>query len=285
MTVHSGKNANVNGVPTMRQWSIEERVTPARATASSTKQGVQRKKGVRAWSGSINCYGATPIVLPGQSLSFIGYGAPTDDVSGNGHRYSGTAYCNSVSVNWNWKSAEIISHTINFVGHLALTKALGADPGDTTVPDTPPVVGTKLEYKKVGGAFVELANLTSASLTLTRQIQSYVNSSTLVTGVCWTGQRVGAPMDWTLALQQEDDERVDAAMFDIGDDLELKLYADATAYWSLVWGYVEGFTGITVDRESGAILSRTINLGMDCYYGNNDGEVITPSAVTWFPPA
>lgn len=279
MGVHGGKFGVVNGQSTVRDWSVNDIQTPAVARASNTKNAPVRKQGVHDWSGSFNAFGAIPVVMPGESFSFSGYTAPDNDVSGNGEVGAGTALVDSVVITWNWGSSEIVGYVVNFSGHLALTWSSSSH-SDLSTPDTPPVCGTKVQVDP-GGGYVDLPNLTQAVLTLSATNPTYVNSSTIVGGVCWTGRKAG-PIDWTLALTQQDTQRV-SGPFSIGDDLKFKIFSDATNFWDLWWGHIRDFTGLQVNRETGAVIQRTVNVDWNSYNGGY-GRVRKPAAgVDWWP--
>lgn len=276
MTILSGKFGVVNSYSTVRNWSINDVVSPQRFIGSNTKRGTGRRKGVRSWTGSFSAYGAVPTALPGSSFTFTGYTGPTNGISGAGVTYSGTAFVDSVAVTWNWGSGSILSHVVNFSGHLALTKG-SASTTDVTDPDVPVVCGAKITYNEVIETVdtdVEWQNLVQATLTMSTPSIPYVNSSTIASGVCWTG-RTGGILDWTLAVTEQNEDRL--AILEIGEMLDLKLWADDTDYYRLKWGMVEGYSGLNVDRETGAIISRTVNLGMNGYNGT-EGQVTLPGA-------
>jgi hypothetical protein len=286
MGLHSGKFGRVNGVDSMRQWTINETERQPKAVASNTLLGTARRRGVRSWTGSFQAYGEKPVsmCMPGTVFAFSGYGAPDNDLAGGtGLLYEGDAIVDSVEVRWNWQNGEILSYTVNFSGHLELDKtASGADPGDAVSPNLPIVGGTKIQYAMYDlGVYTTLANLTDARLTISSQNNDYVNSSTYVSPTLWTG-RSGGPIDWTLAITQQDVDRA-APMFDIGDFVNLRLFTDASLYWQLKYGIVRDFSGITVNRESGEIIRRTINIDMNGYYGSNHGEIKFPGGTQWWP--
>ncbi len=289
MSVHSGKYGQVNGVNTMRQWTIQEQSSQPKAVASNTAQGTARKRGVRSWSGTYQAYGVTPVVMPGDSFSFIGYGAPTNDVSGNGQRYEGTAVCGQVTLAWNWKAGALIGHNVSFDGDLELQKTSGADPGDAVAPQLLETTGTKIQWAyNDSGSYQELPNLVSATWRLTLPIESYVNSSTYVGTPlqAWTGRKPGAGLDWNLSIQQEDDERIDTTkIWAVDDIIKLRLFVDATHYWQLTYGIAGEFSGITVNRETGAIIARTLAVNMTGYYygGAGLGQILMPGGVQWWP--
>lgn len=290
MGLHSGKWAAVDGISTVHQWTINETQAPAVGRASNTAMGPVRKRGIHSWTGSYQAYGAVPACMPGALFGFVGYGAPDDDVSGSGQRYSGNALVNSISLMWNWGSGEYLGHTVAFDGHLELSKTQGDMPADSAAPDMPPVALTTIKTGASGatvdGDYSVLANVVSATLNITMANQSFVNTSTVVgTGSnakLWTGRKAGIP-DWNLALAQQDNLRV-GAPFDIGDNISIRLYADPTTYWLLKWGHVRDFSGITADRNSGAILARTINLDMNSIIsGTTLGVVTDPTGTDWWP--
>lgn len=283
MTVHSGKWAAIDSFDTIRQWTINEVSTPARAIASNTGFAPVRKKGVRRWSGSYQAYGGVPALMPGEVGAFIGYGAPTDDVSGAGLRYTGNIMCDSAAITFNWRTGEIIGHTVNFSGHLALAYASGAAVLDAIVPDMPSIaLCAKPTWKPAAsGAHAALPNVSQITLNFSAANQEYLNTDTVVSGTIWAGRKAG-PIDWSAAIQQDDDERI-TGVPQIDDDIELKIFVDATTFWYLKWGHVRDYSNITANRETGAILSRAINIDMTAHDGTALGIIQKPGAITWWP--
>lgn len=275
--VHSGKYGVVNGQETVREWTITDNLSLTRYVASNTLIGSGRKNGIRAWSGSFSQYGHKPTLLPNDVFAFRGYTAPTDPgVSPAGLVYFGQARVSQVAVTWNWESNEIISTETQFTGHLALATEHETEV-DISVPDPLTPSGTKIEADDV-----EIPNLTTATLTLTADVQTYVNSSTHITGHTWTGVRNG-PIDWTLAVTMQDVRR-GAPVPTIGSDSELKLYVDDTDFWLLEWGQLGDITGISVNRESGAIIQQTLNFAMNGFNDGEVGQIVLPGEVSpWWP--
>lgn len=280
----SGRFGILNNLHHIGNWSITETARQAMYVASSTQFGAARKAGIRDWTGSYKGFGGEPAYMPGESFSFAGYVGPSDSVYGHdGTIYTGTAIVTDVAINWNWSSGEVLSHQVNFGGHLALTKSSGYYE-DLEVPDIDNVCGTKIEYGDdtdtwPGGGGTEWENLVSAVLNITNSVQTYNNSSTVDGGVCWTGRRAGN-YDWNLNVTVQDDDRTG---LDIDDVVQLRCYINATDYWELFWGKVQEFSGLQVDRESGAILQHTVPLLMTGYEGGNVGQIILPSGGTFWP--
>ena len=282
MGVHSGKFGVVDGESTVRNWSISDEQELQSYVASNTLFGTGRQPGKESWNGSFQSYGYLPGVMPGESFAFIGYQAPDDDVSGNGMRYSGTAVSSQLQINWNWGAGEIINSQVDFAGHLALTAASGAEITDSTFPSVPPVTVTKIEFAPGPDfdTFEELDCLLTAQLTLQCALQAYSNSCTIVSNRLWTGQKAG-PIDWTLSVTSQDNSRP----FTKGQQVALRLYVNATEFFLLKWGRFQNYTGITVDRQTGAIISQTMNFGMDGFdtVAEEIGQIVLPDDSIWWP--
>lgn len=283
MAVHSGRRSAVNGISTVRNWSVNDQHTPAQGVASNTAYGTLRRKGVHDWTGSFDRFGVVPEVMPGESFSFIGYTAPDDDISGVGMRYSGTACVSQIALNMNWAGGEMISIQHDFAGHLALTGTPGAaEITDSTDPEVYPIGGCKLEYSSDGSTWHEWTDLLQAVWTLSNQLQQYVNSSTYVGGYLWTGRKPG-PIDWQLAVTEQNGDR---SRFNKGDDIWVRLHLDTsgTNYWQLKVGQVGDFTGIVADRETGKILQQTVNVRMNSNLlaDGSLGHILKPDGTAWW---
>lgn len=285
MPVVGGKFGVVNGVQAVRQWSINDEQNQPSYVASNTLFGTGRVKGAESWQGSFQFLGRQPPVMPAELLSFLGYISPDDDVSGAGMRYSGDALVAQIQQTWNWQGAEPLGGQVDFSGHLALAAASGAQIFDATCADVDTVVGTKIEYATATpfSVFTEWTNLAQATLTITATIHDFVNSSSYTGGKLWTGRRAG-PIDWTLSVTEQD---VIRSRFAKGDVVALRLYVDADDYWELFWGRVQNFTGITVDRSTGAIVQQTVNIAMDGFIATEDpcyGHITLPDDTVYWPP-
>lgn len=276
MTIpRSGKYGVLNGQSTCRNWGVNDISSPQAYKASNTKGGTGRVAGNRDWNGNFANYGGVPVLLPGDAFNFAGYTAPTSGVAGtDGYVWSGPAIVDQLSVNWSWANGEIITHACNISGNGALASASAAALVDETDPTVPPICGTKITYN----AAIEWENLLTAALTITAANQAYVNSST----ACWT-KRDSGPIDWSLAVTEQNHAGLPAALA-IGSDVELKLYINATEFWHLKFGHVGESTGLVVDRESGVIIQRTVNIAMNVYASAEFGKITLPGAGTdWWP--
>lgn len=278
----SGKFGVVNGENTIRNWSVNQTSTPQKYVASNTRGGSGRKHGVQDFNGQFGGYGGSPVVLPGELFSFSGYTAPDNGTEGGtGELWTGPAIVDSVAITWGWSAAEIISYVANFSGDGPLTNATGvhSDGSDPSVPQScgfaPMIEGTALE------------DVVSAVLTITAENQSYANSSTIfdVDGnqECWTRRKRGN-IDFTLSITQQNHEGLGA--IDVTNDVIVKLpVTDAlTGGWELKWCHSEAMSSLNVDRESGAIIGRTLNFSMN---GFNPaiGFIKKPGGTDFWPTA
>lgn len=289
---YSGKWAAVNGISTVRDWSINDAHESKPYVASNTKFGKGRRRGVESWDGSYNHYGHTPVVLPGELFQFIGYGAPVNNISGAGLRYVGNAMCQQVVITLNWGAGDILSVQESFNGHLALTEqgVSGAEILDLTVPTVPQAACTRIDYSTDNGNnWSEWENIVQAVITLSCELQEYVNSSSGVTGPpcrLWKGF-VPGPIDWNIAVTEQN---MDRTLFAKGDSLMFRVYVTDALYYEFKWGMVKDFTGIQWNRETGAIVQQTVNIEMDgfdpsetTYDPDSIGHVLLPGGDQWWP--
>lgn len=289
MGVHSGKFGTLNGIPTVRQWSINDDQALAKGIASNTNFGPFRRRGVEEWNGNFTQYGKQPTVMPGAAFNFAGYTAPDNDAGGNGVQYAGVAYARQTTIVWNFTGGEMINIATDFDGHLNFTTqgVSGSVILDTAPPVIPPIVLGNVQYSTDGVTWVNWIDVSQATLTIMNEIQEYVDSSTIVLASSiphlWKGRKSGN-MDVTLAVVENNTDR---SRWNKGDDIAVRLFVDATLNYEIFWFTVEKFTNIQVDRESGKIIQQTVNLGFN---GVNAATVVTghiklPDTTTWWPVA
>lgn len=275
----SGKFGVVDGVSTMMSWSVNETNNTNRYRASNTRAGSARNIGARDWSGSFNVLGV-PTVMPGDVIDFIGYIGPSTGVEATtGKTREGQAIVESVAITWDFAANKPIFSAVNFGGHLALSHGTGIY-GDETDPSIYDVEGLELTYgaDALGAGTTVIPGITQAVLTFKTDLQTYVNSST----DGWTG-RIAGPIDWTLALTQQEVDDVTALNKNDVKAFLLPIGAGDARYL-LEWGRVKESTGISVDRDSGGIVSQTVNVEMHGHDGTAVGQILLPGATTpWWP--
>jgi hypothetical protein len=284
MGPHSGKFGLVNGIEGVREWQVNDGHAPAVAVASNTAFGTHREQGVHDWSGSFVHYHVDPPVMPGETLAFVGYTAPDNDAGGSGMRYSGNGVVSQLQVGWAWANGEIITMAYEFGGHLKLTPANGVAPVDSSNFAGVPVAGSAgIDFSTNGSTWTAIDHIAQAQLTVLSSLVPYVNSGTVVDGQLWTGRKSG-PIDWNVVLTVQDTIR---SQLTKGQEVWLRLYVDATRFWQLSYGIVREFTGIQVNRQTGAIVGYTIPIEMKaCAAADGSlGEIILPDESTWWPVA
>lgn len=278
----SGIAGLVNGVPFMRKWSVGLTSAPPEYSGSNTKEAVGTGDGPLDWNGSCSGYGPIPPNYPGDEITFTG---SNDGVDGDG--ITGPAIVDSVTVNWNQESGEIINWEMAFSGNGAYTLGAQTVAADATVPDPLTSLARKLEFFTVAASpalDAELLDIRSMSFTLSRDNKSYVSSSTGTYNKRGRGPlKVG----------------VTAQVYLNGTDLiklpntvrELRMYTTATLFWKLKWIRLNDFTDWEVDRESGAIIGARLG-GVFAPYQTiggtpTEGVIQTPAAspVTIWPAA
>ena len=269
----SGQYGSITGVGTVMQWSIA-RTRPSNAFKhSGTGGGTNRRKGVGAWTGSWTAKGGLPAVMPGLSTAFVGFAGPSSGVKGtDGFRYSGTVFVTDVTIEWDWSTNAVLSHTCNFVGHLGLTRATGV-----TIDDVSTVAEQTSSACIMEHSAVSISSMKTASLKISSEIKSYVNSDTGNE----TGRRGSGLIDWEAAFVIE---RTDVTLTE-GVQGVLKMYTSASLFYLLTYSRFREYSGITVNHETGDIISQTATFEM----ASNDetagtvGSIVVPGGATYWP--
>jgi hypothetical protein len=195
-------------------------------------------------------------------------------------------------VTWDWSTAAIINWALAFSGNGPLVTNQSNDLTDLTDPDVPSSTLARIVFDADGfeptsggggsggfggsGAEEEIC-VASSSLTLTAANLPYVNSCT--EGCTY---RKAGVIDWTASVVVQNNRRdldLDTP-FDIGDDLDMRWYINAEEFWWLKWAHVKDFSALTVDVESGAIITQTVALEMNGFDAINNlrGKIVMPGA-------
>ncbi len=283
----SGKLGVVNGQKSVATWTITESNNTRNFKLSNTSAGTGRKKGTGDWTGSFMSPEPVPVSMPGDLITFGGYLGPTTGVPGaTGPKIDCGGIIENIAMTWDWE-ANSIDHTTNFAcaGQVAgLTRGTGTYT-DATNPTLAIPEGLLVKYSTtladLNSAVYSLGsvllNVTKVVLTITCANPRFVDSHT--NG--WAG-RIRGPLDWTAAITVN--EADSTILPQIGTNLILILPINAIDYWGLRFGHVDSFSGITVDNNTGAIISQTINIGMQANSGSAMGAITKPAAGSaWWP--
>jgi hypothetical protein len=212
--------------------------------------------------------------MPGEIFAFVGYRAPTNGIRNTaGFRTTGNVIVDSIAMSWNWGTNDPLSTVINFSGDGAVSHASGAAVLDATTDNVPTPCGTQITVDTV-----DLPDVVSATLTLTKANTAYASSSTS----CNTARLRGAALDWSLAIVQYNEKGIGPTP--IKGESIITLPANSTEVWELKWAHLQSVSGVVVDIETGAIIGQTLNYVMNGIVSNALGFIKKPGAVTIWPP-
>lgn len=271
-------NNGTSAFSTVEQWTINDTKTSDSYSASNTYNGVVRGGGIRMWDGSFQGRGVVPPVMPGEGFLFEGYTEPTSGTEGDtGITYTGTAIVNSITMTWDWTANTVFQWVVNFNGLPPLSIATGVPELDVTIPSIGTPCTTHWEYESdTPETYLEIPALTTATLTITSALAAQANSDTAALGgECYMSYKKG-PIDWTLALNQEDYERGVDGYPDLGDYLKLRGYVNNTDFYQMNFGRQESYTNLVVDRNGGTTIARTLNIAMSATDGTTVGQIVLP---------
>jgi len=103
-------------------------------------------------------------------------------------------------------------------------------------------------------------------------------------------KRESGPVDWNLAVVSDDVTFYNLGTFPVGSYVLVKLYVTTTLYYELWYGIIESYTDFTVNRETGELISYTMNILMAADKDGTmpgspvDGKIVLPGIVTpWWP--
>lgn len=275
----SGQFAAVAGVPALGMWSVT-RSRPSNAMKhSGTRGGTNRRPGIGSWQGSLSAKGGLPAGLPGAPLSFVGYSGPANHTEGGaGVRHSGTVYVTDVTIKWDFATNAVVGYDLNFVGHLGLTRTEGVAITDSTSTVEVPSSLCALKHDVgVTGDYTALTDMTTASLKISSEVASFVNSSTGNE----TGRRASALVDWEFSATIQRSDTILAE----GAEVALQLFTTADLFWELKFGQVREYAGITANRESGEIISQTLVIEMASNRATTGalGSILVPGGAQYWP--
>lgn len=275
----NGRLGAINGIGCVRNWSVTDLAEVKEFACSGTRGAKGRRTGIEDWNGSFESYGKTPAVMPGECFDFEGYTGPDDadcgQGTGNGPVYTGEAIVDQVAITWNWDASENIQISTSFSGKGELTIEDDEIVDEETLMVLP-TRGSKGFFTFADPTETEICNIASATLTLTADNQTFANSCT----AGWRDRNPGI-IDWSLAIELQGDERPLVK----NSSHILRLYVNATEFFELKWGIVADYSGLTVDIETQAIISQTLNI-LGQVIDPDDGElghIILPDLSQFWP--
>jgi hypothetical protein len=266
--VHDGLTA----ITHMFNWNIDSHShTPETYYASNTKWGASRNPGVMDFTGNFSLFDGNYIVFPGDFFKCIEFfTAPTSGVYGNpGSTYCGQGIVESNVITWAWGPEQSLTQQINIAANGCLaTRDRTLD--DTNISTPAKMCGLKLQWtvEPTPSTWLEIENAQQAVLTMTASNPSFVNSST----GCCTHRRPGN-IDWTLAVTYTDHR---AFIIVRESPYSFRLFNTPTTFWELSYAIFGSVTGITADRQTGAIQTQVANFMMKAIEDETMGYIRPP---------
>lgn len=261
MGVISGTSGRINGLSTVRSFTINDIVTEAEGRASNTGGGPVVEGGNTDWTCELEYYGKVPPAFPGDSVTFVGH-------TGAGS-WAGTGIVGSITLNAPIESGGYLGGTMTIGGNSALTKGSSAA-SDSSLPEMD--TATSCLAKWAGNT---IAGVKSWSLTLARDLQTYVD-----TGVT---KRVAA--NWNCSASIELNEGTPATLIVPGTREILLLYVDATTFFDLRYMHCNPIRG-NVPIEAGTIVTGAYSFKWSAFKRitgtQTRGTIIKPDTTVWW---
>lgn len=250
MTVISGKHGAVDGVGTVRTWSISSSADLQAVVASNTKGGTSRSEGNIDWDGQYTAYGDDPTHYPGEGFTFTGC---LDTTVNKG--FSGVAIVDGVEIVVDIAAAAVIAHVVNFSANGVLDPVDTTGVEDVTIPNPPSSKGCKVQIGTFlsTAVFADFVDVTRFAISITTDNKPYVTSST-----AGQTQRKEGNVDARVSIDWALDEDGMAGLPVANDINEVKLYVNATEFFHFKWLMWSEPDNVEVSRESADIINGTL---------------------------
>lgn len=283
MSVVAGINGAVDTINTVGKWNVSSSADIQAIIASNTKAGRVRLAGNRDWNGGYQVYGHTPIKVPGDLFTFTGKmdtkAGPT--VIG----VEGPAIVDQVVLTIDLEAGLAIALETAFSANGPLTYLDDiTDFSDTTIPNPPSSIGTKLQLAEAIATpvFTEVTDFRTAILTLTRDNQAYLSAAT-----AGDTKRLLGNFDCALAYTIYEG---DPTKYVQPNAIKhAKLFVNATEFWELKWVRYGDVSDVEVNVETGTIIGATMNAAMHGFAeipagsAAVEGYIKNPAAATIWP--
>jgi hypothetical protein len=280
LTEYSGINGAIDGIP-IADCDLSYQADDVSFVNALTRGATARRSGNKDWSGGWRYHGHTPVKLPGDTFTFS---ATPDKTAGTQKGFTGPAIVDEVTVKWDIEGGKVIEHSGKFSGTGAYTLGTVTVAADTSIPNPPTAVGTKMQTTTVGGSsWVELQGVRTMEFTMRRPPKEFAHAGT---AGC-KGRRKGN-LDASLSVSIYADADLSSQIPALNAVNAARLFVDATLYWEIKWFKLLGVSGLKIDVETGALLGATLNFGWDAIADQGSpalGSIITPASATLWPPA
>lgn len=277
MGILNGILGAVDGIDTIRGWSVDTSADIQRLIASNTKGGPLRLPGNKDWGGNYNAYGHTPLKMPGSIFTFHG---SLDGANG----VEGSAIVESVEISIDIEGGLPISHVVNFAAmgvlDLNAVKAVSdaVDVAAFSAIQRKVMIGTVVAVP----VWTEVPNVRTVTLGFSAENPSYVSSQT-----AGHTKRLKGNIDGSLAMTVYEGDP--GLLIPANTVKAVRVYVTATLYWELYWMMFREASGIEANREDGSLIGATQNAEFNGFTDvaavQTEGHIINPAVETWWPAA
>lgn len=277
MGILNGVLGAVDGIDTIRSWSVDTIADIQKLIASNTKGGPLRLPGNKDWSGNYTAYGHTPLKMPRDTFTFHG---SLDGANG----VEGAAIVESVEIAIDIEGGLPISHTVNFSAMAALDLNAEKVVGDAVDPAVFPAIQRKVEIGTVAAEpdWTDVDNVRTITLGFSAENPSYVSS-----GTEGHTKRLAGNIDGTLSFDVYEGDP--GLLIPINTVKIVRVYVTSTLFWELKWMTFREASGIEVNREDGTLIGATLNADFNGFTEIaevlTEGHIINPATETWWPAA
>ncbi len=276
MSVISGKLGAIDGIASLRDWSVIT-TNDVQAHVDSACNGAESTvKGNDDWTGTANAYGDSPTdgFLPGQGFAFTGSVDGSVGITGN-------VIVDQLEITIPIEDGGLISYRMSFSGNGAYVIG-AAVASDATDPSAPTAVGRVLHLNTsiASPSYAAISGVRSVTITLSSDNKAHNDSDT-----AGATERTAGNISGTISYDIY--EGTVASLPTVGDHVSFRAYVTATTYWVFQWGEITEISGIGANPETADLVNASISAKFSGYADNAGtpvvGTIIEPDTTVFWP--
>lgn len=264
MSVISGINCIVDGVPSMSAWKVRMLNMPPEFSSSDIPGAMGRALGNTDWRGIYRQYGHTPEHFPGDSIAFKG------NVDAN-YGVSATGIIDKMTITCPIEPGGLIDSVVEFSNNDAAGLVPGAASG--TKGATPTIFSAITRKINWSGSDVRARNW---RLVLSARNRPYVDTDT-------AGFVMRTPGNLDAQFQYGHYQDNASSLPGEGEIAVIRFYVTATLYWELTWGIIERVDDWGADHEGAENVFANIFGSWTAQDGTSIGSMKNPAGATKWP--
>lgn len=255
------KGANV--VSTVVSWTINPpNVDNASVATSNSKGGVIVTTGAKDTSGSFVTKGLVPVAFPGERFTFRGFCGPASgDVRGSdeGVIYSVPVIITSISMSFDFNSAEALGWTYNFSGNGGPWEETTGTMEDTSTPIIETIQGATISTGQ---------NVVSGNITITSAVAGGTATSSSNGYKLRLAGVISGSAQLTCILTS-----ISTIDLSVGSDVALSITSSSGTVLMFKWWKITGMGNVTVDNNSAEPESFTVDGVFNAHDGTDYGKI------------